>query len=419
MVRRHAGTALAGANRRGRNVSPSSLAVSLVAAGGLAALPALPPTRVRVATVAFEELTLTTDVVCVGRVLRVLELERTEEDIEHNRARIRAQGAEEGVFDRWRLDGEVRLAEVEVSRVLHGDASLRRIHYLAEGTWTCDVSDANPGETALFFLDRSRGLAEESPALLARATSQGVAQPFYQLAHSGHGRMPLRDVGGRAYATVWTKAVALPEGVETIDGPEPEYTSFISSARLEDLERIVASTWERHGISVPLHPETGEPPLASIVVVECDEPSGAREVRARLVAAFWWDGTAIWSEDGVRGGPPYFEGKFEGSVVGLLRKNYRNYSMDDVLAVKALSGDAFAHDQRGPDPCHTTMALRLHWPYATLRKAGLDAPRTSQDAGARADPSSFEGVWSLLRERILNRLPESGAQRAPFQVELR
>jgi hypothetical protein len=71
---------------------------------------------------------------------------------------------------------------------------LQRVHFLAEPTWTCDISTAAPGERLLLFLVRPEG------------------GRLLHIAHSGRGRMPLREFHRQTYATVWSD-VQLPRDV--------------------------------------------------------------------------------------------------------------------------------------------------------------------------------------------------------------
>src|SRR5688500_11886179 len=45
---------------------------------------------------------------------------------------------------------DVRVAKVAVTRTLKG-IPVNEVYYLAEPTWTCDITSAEVGETALFF----------------------------------------------------------------------------------------------------------------------------------------------------------------------------------------------------------------------------------------------------------------------------
>jgi hypothetical protein len=53
---------------------------------------------------------------------------------------------------RVKIVDNVKLAELDVSGVLKGDSGVERLYYWASPSWVCDVSDAQPGEEALFFI---------------------------------------------------------------------------------------------------------------------------------------------------------------------------------------------------------------------------------------------------------------------------
>jgi hypothetical protein len=110
-----------------------------------------------------------------------------------------------------------RYAKARVHEVWKGNKSAT-VEFLASATWTCDISEAKKGETVLLFLSKS----DKSRS--------------YAIEHSGRGRLPIRTVGGKSYATFWSDVI-LPQNVPTVDGPDPEW-SFIRSveiARLRDL----------------------------------------------------------------------------------------------------------------------------------------------------------------------------------------
>jgi len=114
-----------------------------------------------------------------------------------------------------------RYAKAKVAEVWKGTQT-ERVEFLASPTWTCDISEAKNGETVLLFLIKS----EESRS--------------YAIAHSGRGRMPLRTVNSKRYATFWPD-VRLPKGTPTIDGPESKW-DFIRSVDVEMLRNLVKKT---------------------------------------------------------------------------------------------------------------------------------------------------------------------------------
>jgi hypothetical protein len=93
------------------------------------------------------------------------------------------------------------------------------VHFIAQATWTCDISEARVGEEAIVLVECDR------------------------LVLAGRGRMPIFTRDGRRLAAVWPD-VQLPRGLRTEDGPEPEY-SFIRSVGVDDLAAAVALSSSR------------------------------------------------------------------------------------------------------------------------------------------------------------------------------
>ena len=116
--------------------------------------------------------------------------------------------------------GGQKSAEATVLELWKGE-SAKAIKFLASPTWTCDIANAVEGERAALFLGK---------------------RPFFssmlEIAHSGRGRMPLRDIDGVEYATIWTADVILPRDIPTVPGPDPEY-DFIESVELSKLKAAV------------------------------------------------------------------------------------------------------------------------------------------------------------------------------------
>lgn len=102
------------------------------------------------------------------------------------------------------------------------------VKFLASPTWTCDTSTAIKGETIVLFLTRVMRLG-----------------PFH-IAHSGRGRMPVRVVRGRAYATIQSDGVLLPKDIPTAEGAQGELT-FMRSVEMTKLEDLVVSTIKKRG----------------------------------------------------------------------------------------------------------------------------------------------------------------------------
>jgi hypothetical protein len=154
----------------------------------------------------------------------------------------------------------LRVAEVRVTTTMKGQSS-STIYYLAQPTWICDTTSAIVGEETLFFFTKYR--FDPHPASMAYVKPTGdpgtyaiendvsplgaFKEPtgfreqinalvgdshFWQVSWAGRGQMPIRDLRGTKYATLWVGDVRLSESIHTVSGPEPEYSSFIRSAPL-------------------------------------------------------------------------------------------------------------------------------------------------------------------------------------------
>ena len=134
----------------------------------------------------------------------------------------------------------IHVADVDVVERWKGEPH-DRVHYLADGTWTCDTSQACVGETCLLFLAPLAELPDEAPVPADRFAQGAGGRPLLQVAHAGRGRMPLREVAGTTYATLHADDVRLPSAVATIPGPDPRWARFTRSAPLEALHTLVTA----------------------------------------------------------------------------------------------------------------------------------------------------------------------------------
>jgi hypothetical protein len=149
----------------------------------------------------------------------------------------------------------VRLARATVQQSLKGDLE-GEFYFLAEGTWSCDISGAEEGERDLLFLNAYEyqtpqkalvssdeepniGVFKEPSRFKSKVSRVTGTSRLLQIAWAGRGQMPLRTVDNQAYVTIWTEDVQLPTSVETIDGPEAEYAEFIRSASLDHISFLV------------------------------------------------------------------------------------------------------------------------------------------------------------------------------------
>lgn len=109
--------------------------------------------------------------------------------------------------DRVTRIGGVKVAQATVIRPLKGLSDKQQFAFLAEKTWTCDMSHAVKGETVLIFLSKlnSRGFLgdflNKHPQFESEKTKHLKNVPFYQIAHAGQGRMTVLDKDGIDYLT--------------------------------------------------------------------------------------------------------------------------------------------------------------------------------------------------------------------------
>jgi len=182
------------------------------------------PGSARVASVSLPDLVQISDQVVIGTVVRL-----------------------------HRISG-IQVAEVAVQETLKGDSRVSRLFFLAQPTWICDVTEAEAGETALLFLERSDGVLQfqnlppgngefrKAPPSFRRELDRlRGGSPFFVVAQAGRGHMAVRSLEGQEVTTVWIDDVRLPETVVSFPGPEPEY-AFIRSVPLASLRGLVSET---------------------------------------------------------------------------------------------------------------------------------------------------------------------------------
>jgi hypothetical protein len=204
----------------------------------------------KVGSMALDKLVRYSDAIVVARVTRVVSLDRPESE--------RRVHQKEDSFDSWMSGPSVRLAEAEVMRVVKGERTATKVHFLAQPTWTCDISGATVGETDLLFLSEASWPAEEGPSLRQSMRAFTGGAPILNIMHSGRGNMPVRKVDGRDYATYWDEVV-MPKELAYIDGPDGRDKSWILSTPLAELETIVRETMKKHGAMVRVS-ESGSTP---------------------------------------------------------------------------------------------------------------------------------------------------------------
>ena len=120
---------------------------------------------------------------------------------------------------------DVKLAELEVSCVLKGDANVAHLYYWASPGLACDVSDAEAGEEGLYFLwypDSDVPRSKEHLSFLERAHSFTQGERVYLLEHWGRGRLLPEVVDGESFLYAHKHGeVMFPTTLEIIDSPDP------------------------------------------------------------------------------------------------------------------------------------------------------------------------------------------------------
>ena len=141
----------------------------------------------------------------------------------------------------------VKIARVKVLETYKG-RKLDVLSFVAQPNWTCDISDAVKGETALLLLHLYTNLRKTSePALFSPRSSPaeleagGAVKPIFLLMDSGRGRMPLRTITGQQYVTLWVDDVRLPASIRTVAGPQPK-SSYIRSAQFSDIVELMGTS---------------------------------------------------------------------------------------------------------------------------------------------------------------------------------
>ena len=111
-----------------------------------------------------------------------------------------------------------RRAKATVTEVWKGP-KVATVEFHASSTWTCDITDAKPGETVLLFLSKGKGAG-------------------WVLNASGRGRMPLRTVDGKTYVTPFADVI-LPPGTPAIAAPPGSAGGFERAVELDAARDLV------------------------------------------------------------------------------------------------------------------------------------------------------------------------------------
>jgi hypothetical protein len=223
-----------------------------------------PPVALSVASIPLEDLVRYSDTIVVGRVERVVTIHRDVTWPEN------LQGLD------WKWKEEVPIAVVAVLETLKGAPPAKTVDFLACGTWACDTSRAQTGETALLFLTRAEWVSKEGERLQRELREVVGDAPSFTIAHSGRGRMPL--FGSQQTLT--------PGGVlmRSKDPTAPGKYSFAGTIPMAEMRSLIAGAVSRQ--TPALHAE---------------QHGGSKGARWRLDV--WNDGYAqlrgTWEEFGL------------------------------------------------------------------------------------------------------------------------
>jgi hypothetical protein len=142
------------------------------------------------------------DFVVVGRVKEDCVLPLDPEWAQGNRVRTR----------------ELHIAELEVESWVKGMPQERSLLFVNSSAWTCDITGAEIGERALYFLGIPDWGAGTESHLAGYRETYGE-RPLLGVLHAGRGQMEITVVEGLELCTVWIDDVLLPEGTPVLDAP--------------------------------------------------------------------------------------------------------------------------------------------------------------------------------------------------------
>lgn len=111
-----------------------------------------------------------------------------------------------------------RRAKATVSEVWKGPKATT-VEYHASPTWACDIADAEPGETVLLFLTDNE-------------------QGCWRIAWVGRGRMPVKSLKGRDYATPFMDVI-FPKETQSIPVREGDDNGFDRAYELAAVKKLV------------------------------------------------------------------------------------------------------------------------------------------------------------------------------------
>jgi len=188
---------------------------------------------------------------------------------------------------------------------------------------------------------------------------------------------------------------------------------FRSLATLTAAMALISAPAPRDAAPRPI---TQSESMLALYVEDHGRAPGGQD-RSALILAIWPDGQAVWSEDGITGGPPYRTGQVDADG---LKSLHEQIVLDGAFDMPELSRSRF-----GPDSRFTTLlvksggkSLAMQSWHELFEEGGKIVVG---DHGARAlevqlrlaalkeEPAEYlfyRFVWSELQSRMLRLLPD-------------
>lgn len=147
-----------------------------------------------------------------------------------------------GKVESLKYISDVKIAKFKVSQTLKGN-STDEIYFVAEKTWTCDVSYARIGEQALIFFDKYEDLSNfkidflDKPNFKISFENSTGRGELYRIYGSGYGRHPIKKIKDRDYISVPTYQIKIPKNL--LKGKSEEWSLQDKHADLEVISNYI------------------------------------------------------------------------------------------------------------------------------------------------------------------------------------
>lgn len=122
----------------------------------------------------------------------------------------------------------------------------------------------------------------------------------------------------------------------------------------------------------------------------------------RLILSVWGDGTIVWSQDGLRGGAPYFESKIAAAEISSMLKRFDDLGAFDVPRL----GQA----NFGPDSKFTTILVRTEG-----KELQMDSWHELYEANGKVIAAD-QGLTGLEGKKLLQALSEQPAEYLHYRL---